>query len=354
MSSYAVILPINIKGANKWAHIRVSVVDQDVPLLVSKTALKELGVVLDLVRGCVCFGELSTDASLRETATGLCGFDINLDASRRRYDCPSTRFLDEECEVVLSEFDMHPYDEVWMTSAKDESQEVHIKATRQAIQDCESRAKELLRNQDMSFSSLLDLVRRIPLARRHRHRHINDGPGMSNLAWTAGLFVHGNMIGITKRTAKYANVTKYINMFMRHRSDKQWTSFALQRNVCTGMHKDVHNAKHSDSLTVTFGSFSGGQLWVARDEAQSSHGAVWKEDERGNRVPGDLIDTFEKPHAFDPHTLHSTCAWEGERWCLRMYRVRHTEQVDSDTWRALFIEASFSSWETDGFQDLWD
>ena len=80
---------------------------------------------------------------------------------------------------------------------------------------------------------------------------------MSNLAWTAGLFVHGNMIGITKRTAKYANVTKYINMFMRHRSDKQWTSFALQRNVCTGMHKDVHNAKHSDSLTVTFGSFFG-------------------------------------------------------------------------------------------------
>ena len=124
MSSYAVILPINIKGANKWAHIRVSVVDQDVPLLISKTALKELGVVLDLVRGCVCFGELSTDASLRETATGLCGFDINLDASRRRYDCPSTRFLDEECEVVLSEFDMHPYDEVWMTSAKDENQEV--------------------------------------------------------------------------------------------------------------------------------------------------------------------------------------------------------------------------------------
>ena len=335
MSSYAVIIPVNIKGASKWAHLRVSVVDQDVPLLISKTALKELGVVLDLARGCVCFGRLNIDVHLRETTTGLCGFDINLDASRRRCECPSTKFLDEECEVVLSEFDQHSYDEVWASPEDDMHKEMRVRATKQAIQECESRAKQLLRDKDVSFPSLLDLVRRLPFARRHRHRQINDGPGMSNLAWTAGLFVHGNVIGITRRTTQYPNVVKYINMFMRQRSDQQWTSFALQRNVCTGVHKDVHNQKNSESITMTFGSFSQGQLWVARDEKQSTHDAVWKEDERGNQMPGDLIDTFEKPYAFDPHTPHSTCPWEGERWCLTMYRVRHADQVGHDVWHAL-------------------
>ena len=93
MSTYAVIIPVNIPGAKNWAHLRVSVVDQDVPLLISKSALKALGVVLDLARGCVCFGELCTDVPLRETSAGLCGFDINLESSRQQYDHMKTCYL---------------------------------------------------------------------------------------------------------------------------------------------------------------------------------------------------------------------------------------------------------------------
>ena len=48
MSEFAVILPLVVRGASRIAWIRVSVVDQDVPLLLSKSALKGLGRVMDL------------------------------------------------------------------------------------------------------------------------------------------------------------------------------------------------------------------------------------------------------------------------------------------------------------------
>ena len=48
MSEFAVILPLVVRGASRIAWIRVSVVDQDVPLLLSKSALQGLGMVMDL------------------------------------------------------------------------------------------------------------------------------------------------------------------------------------------------------------------------------------------------------------------------------------------------------------------
>ena len=334
MSSYAIIIPVNISKADRWAHLRVSIVDQDVPLLISKTALKQLGAVLDLANGCVCFQRLSTSVPLRETRSGLCGFDINLDSSRRTCSSPPPELLEDDCEIVLSDINKHPQEGVWMTDDHPPDAGAFQQGSREAHQECESRAKELLRNHEYSYSALLDLVRRLPLGKRQRHRHINDGQGQSNIPWVAGLFVHGNMIGITKRTAKYPHVVKYINMFMRHQCDVQWSSFALQRDVCTSIHKDVHNDKAADSVTVTFGDFSGGRLWVMNQEGETSD-VVWKQDPQGRSLPGRLVDTFEKPTVFSPHVPHATDDWQGERWCLTMYRTRGAAQVDQDTKKAL-------------------
>ncbi|CAE7270794.1 RE1 [Symbiodinium sp. KB8] len=326
MSSYAIIIPVNISKADRWAHLRVSIVDQDVPLLISKTALKQLGAVLDLANGCVCFQRLSTSVPLRETRSGLCGFDINLDSSRRTCSSPPPELLEDDCEIVLSDINKHPQEGVWMTDDHPPDAGAFQQGSREAHQECESRAKELLRNHEYSYSALLDLVRRLPLGKRQRHRHINDGQGQSNIPWVAGLFVHGNMIGITKRTAKYPHVVKYINMFMRHQCDVQWSSFALQRDVCTSIHKDVHNDKAADSVTVTFGDFSGGRLWVMNQEGETSD-VVWKQDPQGRSLPGRLVDTFEKPTVFSPHVPHATDDWQGERWCLTMYRTRGAAQA---------------------------
>ena len=327
MSTYAVIIPVNIPGAKNWAHLRVSVVDQDVPLLISKSALKALGVVLDLARGCVCFGELCTDVPLRET------IDINLESSRQQYECPHEDLLSDDCEVVLSEIDKSSQDQVWMIDENHAGNHQCRRATHQAVQGCESYARELRLSQDFSYAALLNLLRRLPQGRRNRHRQINGAPGP-----ITGVFAHGNHVGVTKRTRKYPQVVKYINKFMRQRSDQPWSSFSLQRDVCTHVHKDVHNDKDAKSVTVTFGDFQGGQLWIADDDVDQSgkvRDTVWKQDDRGNSLPGRLVDTREKPLVFSPHTPHATCEWQGERWCLSMYCARDIDQVDSDAWTAL-------------------
>ena len=64
--------------------------------------MKQLGVVLDLANARVEFKQLSATVPLRDTKTGLCGFDINFE---KRYECPDEQLHGPECEVVL-----HPWE----------------------------------------------------------------------------------------------------------------------------------------------------------------------------------------------------------------------------------------------------
>ena len=73
-SSYSVVFPLHVEGALDTPWVRVSIVPQKVPLLLSKAALKSLGAVLDLAGGKVDLSALGTRTNLEETSAGLCGF----------------------------------------------------------------------------------------------------------------------------------------------------------------------------------------------------------------------------------------------------------------------------------------
>ena len=342
MSQYAVIMPVNIPRATKWAHIRVSVVDQDIPLLISKGAMKQLGVVLDLEHGRVEFKKLDAVVTLRETKTGLCGFDINVEASRKRCECPDSNLLEHDCEVILQDHGSDPEQDILMTSTQRPSpsgqypqEDCRKRGTLQLLEKCESLAKQLIKKSDFSFEALLELMRKLPIGHSRRHRQVHGGQGQVNNTWVSGLYAHGKWVAITKRSLVYPHVARYVNLFMRQRSDRTWTSFAINKNVLTGTHHDVNNSKQEPSVTVTFGEFTGGQMWVHAPDDQDLTNAVWKEDAQRGRLPGRLVSTFQKPLEFSPHVLHATQPWSGERWCLTVYTVRDTAQVDQDGWDAL-------------------
>ncbi|CAE7266163.1 HERC4 [Symbiodinium natans] len=76
-SKFAVIIPLMIHGADTVPYLRVSVVAEDVPLLVSQPALRSLGMVMDLVGGVFSFAALNAPmVELITTDTGHVGFDI--------------------------------------------------------------------------------------------------------------------------------------------------------------------------------------------------------------------------------------------------------------------------------------
>ena len=204
------------------------------------------------------------------------------------------------------------------------------------VQSCEERARILHHEKNYSFEALLQLVRMLPIRRSKRHRCINDGAGRGDEAWVAGLFSHGGWTGVTRRTVRYPNVARYLNMFMQQRVDGRWTSLTLLKNVSTEVHVDCHNRKDTRTISMTFGSFTGGQLWMANESVTSDMCVcVWKQNKEGSWLKGELIDTSQKPQSFDPHIPHATHDWQGERWCLSVYTVRSAFQVDDGARKAL-------------------
>ena len=124
-----------------------------------------------------------------------------------------------------------------------------------------------------SYEALLDLVRLLPIRVSKRRRDINGGGQPANEAWVAGLYAHGGWTGVTRRTTRYPQVVRFLNAFMRHHvgdEGESWTSLTLMKNVSTDIHVDCHNQKESTSTTLSFGEFSGGQLWIVDDSVDAT------------------------------------------------------------------------------------
>ncbi|CAE7294476.1 RE1 [Symbiodinium natans] len=335
MSSYAAIIPLHLQGAEKAVQLRVSIVDQDVPLLLSKAVLKHLGAVMNLAEGTVRFAELNTTVQLRETKTGLCGFEINKikPQAHRRFEEP---VLQGEDEIIVGN-SPQVMQNIMSVKTGNSSESPFSGNPRSLRQECEDFAKSLLRKKDFTYQALLELARHLPTGHGVRHRNAAGGKGPINLPWIGGLYVHGNKCDLTKKTVRYPNVVRYINTFMRDKVDHPWTSFYLARDVHMQMHMDSNNRKGSKTTSVTFGHFQGGELWVelGHDEDSSASDVVWKQDLNGISRPGRLTSTFQNPREFDPHLRHATHEWTGERWCLSVYSVRETAEVDEICWKVL-------------------
>ena len=75
-SSKAVVFPLCIPGCQVPVMVRTSIVDQDVPLLISRGALQSMGMIMNLVNNSMRFDRLGCETRLVTTSTGHVGFHI--------------------------------------------------------------------------------------------------------------------------------------------------------------------------------------------------------------------------------------------------------------------------------------
>ena len=225
--------------------------------------------------------------------------------------------------------------EIHKDSDRNDRNEVALLLAQTQI-DPEHLAASLMVQQDFTFHALKQLVSAIPLKKKTTHRATNGGKGRRIQGMVAGLWTHGSQTGVAKTALKWPKTITYINRFMEQHGGGQWSSFVLLKNVQTKIHKDNHNTPGSMVKTMTFGDFSGGELWVA---AQGEHEAgskiTWTKDHKGTRRAGYLIDTYEKPYDLDPKVEHATRPWKGERWCLSFYSSRGAEGANQRCRRQL-------------------
>ena len=100
-SQYAVIVPLLIEGSKQPVTIRVSVVQQEVPLLIGRNALMEMGAVMDLAEGEINFHKLETKAKLHHTETGLCGFYVDHPTTEPVTEVPWEYVVESDAEICI-------------------------------------------------------------------------------------------------------------------------------------------------------------------------------------------------------------------------------------------------------------
>ena len=187
---------------------------------------------------------------------------------------------------------------------------------------CESLAKEKLKAKAFSFQDLLEISELIPLRKTKKHRCISGDSKTVVEHLVAGMYTHGPFTGLTKNTHTLPWTIKYINSFGRDHVGSSWSSWILSRNVKSTLHSDSHNHRDTKITSLSYGNFTGGELWIEEPAASDSPELVQKIDDSGNVRTGRLVCTREKPYIFDPKQKHCTEEWEGDRWVLAFFTPR--------------------------------
>ena len=90
----------------------------------------------------------------------------------------------------------------------------------------------------------------------------------------------------------------------KHIPDFDWDAITVNDSYMSAPHKDKHN--EGDSLTITFGDFTGGELMI--------------EDPSGQPV---AVPTRHSFYRFNgATTVHWTAPFQGRRFCLVFYRIK--------------------------------
>lgn len=99
-SCMAAIVPTAVQANGQRMYLRISMVSEDVPLLLSRKALQSMGAILDLPGGCMRLKSLDLDVPLRNTASGHVGLEIwNDEVMSRPFHVNWMDLVDDDAEV---------------------------------------------------------------------------------------------------------------------------------------------------------------------------------------------------------------------------------------------------------------
>ena len=139
------------------------------------------------------------------------------------------------------------------------------------LKDIESFARALCDRQAFSFYECDQLLHQLATvgAAWNRSKRLPLDEKRAGGYLTFGLFSHGNMQGLTRKTHAFPCVCRYLNAFGKFHLKEHsahWTSFSISMNQAVNVHLDGHNSPDSSNYTCSFGQFDGGQLWVELTE----------------------------------------------------------------------------------------
>ena len=200
--------------------------------------------------------------------------------------------------------------------------------------EVERMAKFHLDNQDWTIETMEALLTSLEVRNKGHRRGIMNGAAsqMNKNAFSGifGLYAHGAFTGVSKNTARYPQLVKYINSWLVHRHPElTYTTLGIGHNTRAPMHRDVNNIGQSE--TIAFGDYAGGMLWLEDSEQESSGLPVKKKyGPRGQMLLGKDRDTRHRLLLFNPKKWHEVSSWKGCRVSVTAYTSRGIRNASDD------------------------
>ncbi|CAE7227902.1 GIP [Symbiodinium sp. CCMP2456] len=183
----------------------------------------------------------------------------------RRDDLPSLE-VEENFNIQVEDNEEMP--EEWQDDGVDtEDSNVLVNFVESQRLLVESMAREARLRQDFSMDAcetlLLELSQFLGFHQSQRHRW-EDGKQLQHVVF--GGYSHGGFGGVTKASAKFGEVTRYLNHYFEHHLPQHsWTSIMVTFNGRALPHRDHHNLPNTTNALHCLGNFTGGELWVGQN-----------------------------------------------------------------------------------------
>ena len=192
--------------------------------------------------------------------------------------------------------------------------------------EVERMAKFHVDNQDWTLETMEALLASLKVKNKGHRRGIMNATASQTtknaFSGIFGLYAHGAFTGVSKNTARYPQLVKYINSWLVHwYPELTYTTLGIGYNTRAPMHRDVNNI--GQSATIAFGDYAGGLLWLEDSDQESSGFPVKKKyGPRGQMLLGRDRDTRHRLLLFNPKKWHEVNSWKGCRISVTAYTSR--------------------------------
>ena len=205
-------------------------------------------------------------------------------------------------------------------------------AGRPAQVESEALASQLAKDHDFSLAACQKLLSSVTFKKDPLQRSVvkeNKGKGEYIIL---GVFAHGGVQGITRKSNEHPRLTEYLCKFLKHHGVRtDFSSICINHGSSVKVHKDIHNKSDTTNVTMTLGDFEGGGLWIHDPSlSEGDEGAVKRQLPDGSYGHGRIEQGKGKLVTFDPKTFHRVEPWKGDRWSVTAYVNRACHELQSE------------------------
>ena len=196
----------------------------------------------------------------------------------------------------------------------------------------EALASQLAKDHDFSVAACQKLLASVKFKKDTIQRSVVQGKKGKSEYIILGVYAHGGIQGITRKSDDHPKLTEYLCRFLKHHgASDHFSSICINHGSSIKVHKDIHNKTDTTNVTMSMGDFQGGGLWIHDKDLREGDGqAVKRKLPDGNFAYGKILEEKGKLITFNPKSFHRVEPWKGDRWSITAYVNRACHKLQNE------------------------